>query len=145
MSPLLEEQWHEKFDTWAPNLMFWERKPNKGLDSWQVRLRFLTCLLVRIISSLLKILYDRLNKWRKTDLRKSPMGRAYAAPTESCVEPLGEWWWAVWKQALMEQIVQKDRSRETCLLPSLISDYSFMGLWPGGRLEKNTGGASNAT
>lgn len=48
--------------------------------------RFLTCLLARIISNLLKILYDRLNKWRKTDLRKS----ANITPTKGCVEPLGE-------------------------------------------------------
>lgn len=110
---------------------------SKCLDSWQVWHWSPTCLLVRVISSLFKALYDRLNKWRKMDLRKS----ANSTPTKSYVEPLGEWCWTVWKQAFMEQIVQEDRNRETCWPSSLISDSSSIGQWPEAA-KGNAGGVS---
>lgn len=75
-SPSSEEQRCKRFDTLAANLVFQKRKLSKCQDSWQVWLRFLTCLLVRIISNLLRILYDRLKKWRKLDLRKSANGES---------------------------------------------------------------------
>lgn len=109
----------------APSLEFWERNPNKCLCSWQAWPRCLSRWLVRIIFSLLKILYDSLNKWRNMDLRRV----ANIAPTKSRVDTLGERCWVVWKQALVEQTVQKDRVEKHAGCPWW---FPIPALWAGG-------------